>query len=570
VTNSTWSTNPSTGVWNTPSNWTPAEVPSGTATFGASTQTAISFSPGTASTAGSIFFGIDAPSYQFSFGTSSSPVLSLNGGVSGASPNIQTFVIAASSTGYNNPQLQLSGQSTAGGMNIAYVVGPETPSSAGGGVLSFRDTSIAGSASFTVTTGSAQPPPNSTVGGEVSFRDTTSAAAGQFTIYGSTGTDGDTFGNVVFHDNSTAQNGRFTNIGGTVSGGDGGNTQFYDNSNAGQANFTNLGGTVPKSNGGDVAFDGTANGGSAQFYNQPATVAGAYGGVTSFNNNPPTVSPGGASGGWGSYHNYGARTSDQGGGGHVEFTAKYGSPTAGNGTYVNEGSVIGTSSTAGHTIFSISLPSTYFPTAGNGRFWNRPAPVAGGAAGYTEFTVYNSGTPGSNVPTGGNGTFLNEGATVSGAYGGYTTFYNVTTAGNATLIAYGGSNGGGGGRIILGDNCSGGTATVQLYGNGVLDVSKHTGGVTIGTLIVNGGVVSENIGTNVTTLSLSNGLSLNTTQVTFEFWPDSGFQPNTPYAVLSTPNLGSFSSGSFTGNTVQGLSPTFSINGTMLLVTFSS
>jgi hypothetical protein len=42
----TWNLN-GTGVWNTNTNWTPATVPTGTATFGVSNQNAVSFSAGT-------------------------------------------------------------------------------------------------------------------------------------------------------------------------------------------------------------------------------------------------------------------------------------------------------------------------------------------------------------------------------------------------------------------------------------------------------------------------------------------------------------------------------------------
>ena len=84
----------------------------------------------------------------------------------------------------------------------------------------------------------------------------------------------------------------------------------------------------------------------------------------------PQLAAANADQGW--FVNYGASGSGQGGGGHTEFTAKYGSPTAGNGTFLNCGSAIDDYSSAGHTIFSVSISSgdgdgdgdgDYFPTA---------------------------------------------------------------------------------------------------------------------------------------------------------------------------------------------------------------
>jgi len=209
----------------------------------------------------------------------------------------------------------------------------------------------------------------------------------------------------------------------------------------------------------------------------------------------------GASAGHGCYFNYGAREGEQGGGGHIEFSAKYGSPTAANARFINCGSTIENKSSAGHTIFSISLPNDhhYYPNAGDGTFWNHPGLSEAGAAGFTEFAVYSSKTKASSntgngkkdvkYPTAGSGTFINLAACTSKTAGGYTVFSGKSTAGNATLIAYGGTNGGYGGRIVFYDVSSGGTAKVQLFGNGELDISDHTKGVTIASLDLSGGII---------------------------------------------------------------------------------
>ncbi|HEY5220242.1 MAG TPA: hypothetical protein VIJ16_10565, partial [Gemmatimonadaceae bacterium] len=535
---STWSTDPATGKWNTATNWTPADVPTGTGDFGASSRTAISFSSKGGATVDAIVFSVGAPSFKFTFDAPAptAPALTIRGrGITNNSANPHHFIVASSAVSYTQPQLKFTNFATAGGANVNYAVGPTTPAAAGGGVIGFCDQSTAGSASFTVTTGAGTPVEPSTVGGEVSFSDCSSAGAARFTIHGSTSTtDGDTFGNVVFHDTSTAASAVFTNTGGTVLGGDGGNTQFYDNATAASALCHNKGGTVSGSNGGDVAFDGTSIAAGGTFHNYAATASGGYGGVTSFNNNAPTVNrpTEGASAGSGQFYNYGAKESGEGGG-HTYFTAKYGSPTAAGGTFINHGSdVSGYDSLAGHTVFSITLPqiAEYAPSAGSGVFWNLPGTVAGAHGGYTQFTVYtddnstsststtttttttittvtttttrlasdasngsgpsgpsgpsgassassasspSSGSSKSLPPTAGSGTFLNLGATVQGAGGGQTVFDSTASAGNAQLIATGGVNGGEGGSIVFEDQSSGGAATVLLSGNGTLDISYY-------------------------------------------------------------------------------------------------
>lgn len=578
MSKATWNAQAASGDWNTASNWTPAEVPMDKAAFAASSQTMIGFSQAAGTAVGSIEFAAGAPAYTFTFGADSpaSPTLAITGaGVANASMSQQSFIVAAASAGYRNPQLEFTNSASAGGSNNFYCAGPATQQDAGGGVIRFSDTSSAGSASFMAWTGAGAPPRSgSTVGGEISFGDSSTADSASFTIYGSLGTDGDTFGNAVFHDNSTAAYATFTNIGGTVSGGDGGNTQFYDNSTAAGAHFYNKGGSCSQANGGDVAFDGTASGGNGHFYNYAAPAAGAYGGVTSFNNNPPEVTTGGASAGNGAYFNFGARGNEQGGGGHVEFTAKHGSPTAASGTFNNYGSEIKGNSSAGHTIFSISLPTRYSPTAGNATFYNHPAPVAGGAAGFTEFSVYGSsqsgagqGSDGGNVPTAGNGTFYNLGAYLEGAAGGYTTFSGAASAGSAVLIAYGGTDGGYGGKIAFYDNSSGGTASVYLADNGELDLGDHSGGLTLGNLDLAGGILRVQLGANPTSLALSGELAIRD-YTTFSF-QGSGVASGTPYTILSAPNLSDFSADQFAGNSVDGMTPTFAIVGNDLQVTFA-
>ena len=78
-------------------------------------------------------------------------------------------------------------------------------------MIRFIESSTAGAASFSITTGAGTPPKTgSTVGGEISFDNNACAGTATFIVYGSTSTtDGDTFGNAVFHGQSSAANATF-------------------------------------------------------------------------------------------------------------------------------------------------------------------------------------------------------------------------------------------------------------------------------------------------------------------------------------------------------------------------
>src|SRR5262245_36726901 len=62
----TWSTTPGSSDFNTAANWTPATVPTGTAFFGASTITGLTFNSGAANSLGGFTFNAGAPAYSFS------------------------------------------------------------------------------------------------------------------------------------------------------------------------------------------------------------------------------------------------------------------------------------------------------------------------------------------------------------------------------------------------------------------------------------------------------------------------------------------------------------------------
>ena len=185
--------------------------------------------------------------------------------------------------------------------------------------------------------------------------------------------------------------------------------------------------------------------------------------------------------------------------GNASFTnnagLKFGATsTAGNATVTNnvEALFFG-NSTAGNATFTNAFGIVIFSdeaTAGNATFVNAGGTVSGTGGG---FTVFDAGS------TAGNATVITNGATVSDAFKGENLFEG--DAGNATLIANGGSNGGEGGFIQYRLGSTGGAARVEVFGNGTLDISQHDApGVTTGSIEGNGlvflGAVNLTVGTN--------------------------------------------------------------------------
>src|SRR5262245_18175852 len=185
--------------------------------------------------------------------------------------------------------------------------------------------------------------------------------------------------------------------------------------------------------------------------------------------------------------------------GNASFTnnavLKFGATsTAGNATITNNVEVLLFGhSTAGNATFDNEFGIVIFmdeATAGNATFVNAGGTVGGTGGG---FTVFDAGS------TAGNATVITNGATVSDAFKGENLFEG--DAGNATLIANGGSNGGEGGFIQYRLGSTGGAARVEVFGNGTLDISQHDApGVTTGSIEGNGlvflGGVNLTVGTN--------------------------------------------------------------------------
>ena len=234
----------------------------------------------------------------------------------------------------------------------------------------------------------------------------------------------------------------------------------------GETDFTNSatagGSNVVFTNAGNVQFFNTSTAGSATFTNNGAVkfFDTSTAGTVTLNNNAEILFQG--------------------------------SSTAGNGTFTNSG--------GGTVIFSDGTP-----TAGNATFTNTGGAVNGGGGGFIVFNSLNE-----MRGTAGNATFINNGGEVAGAFPGETLF-NPGDAGNATLIANGGLGGGPGGLIVFssaGGVSTGGTARLEVFGNGNLDMSQQSAlGLTTGSIEGDGlvflGANNLTVGTNNLSTTLS-------------------------------------------------------------------
>ena len=187
------------------------------------------------------------------------------------------------------------------------------------------------------------------------------------------------------------------------------------------------------------------------------------------------------------------------------FWQFFGSSSAGTATFIIEGGRVlftNTSSAATGTFFTLGSPtfsgSLFFAnesTAGNGTFTTSSSPVTDGFGAETVFL---------EVATAADGIFFTNGGAFSGLdAAALTVFEEDSTAGNATLIANGGV--GVGGEIIFLDDSTGGTARVEVFSNGKLDISQQdAGGVTIGSIAGDGivflGANNLAVGSNLSTL----------------------------------------------------------------------
>ena len=193
--NAAWRTAPFTGTFNNPLNWTPVGVPGGTASFGTSTVTSLSFLVPT--TVGGFTFNASASGYSFTIPVVNS--LEFTGaGIVNNSASSPSFFLAPTSS------LVFANNSSAG--NATFATGLASN-------LTFQDASTAAAATINNN-------------GTVSFLNTSNAGAASITNNGL----------LTFAGTSNAENATVHTTNGAV-------TQLLGNANGGQARFiTDVGG----------------------------------------------------------------------------------------------------------------------------------------------------------------------------------------------------------------------------------------------------------------------------------------------------------------------------------------
>jgi autotransporter-associated beta strand protein len=367
--NATWSMNPTSGDWNTATNWTPPTVPNGpadTATFAPSSVTDVSLSAGVE--VNGIVFDVGADA--FTINNNPGLVLTITGaGITNSSGVLQNFVNLDSTTnsgklyftrsatagdsvvytnqlpvfGGRNPLIQFEDDSTAGSAQFINFAGPY---SSLGGVIEFQGNSTAGSGTFRNTgtfdgqsfphinfrnqarAGQAVFTTEAFAGGLINFYDTTTADHATFTNAGP-------FSLTWFFDNSTAGSATIINEGGTYYLGNGA-TQFEDFSTAGDSLIIANGALFSGTGGyGLVFLNGDSKANNATFIANGGQVSGAGGGQIILNTNATAED--------GTFYANGA-TVDGASGGRVIFS--FYTPTAARAVLIATGGV-GTGSDAG-------------------------------------------------------------------------------------------------------------------------------------------------------------------------------------------------------------------------------
>jgi autotransporter-associated beta strand protein len=222
--NATWLVSPGSGDFNTAANWSPAAVPTGTASFGFSNTTALSFSADTS--IGGFTLNPGASAYNFTVGAGrtvsfTGAGITINGGsatfTNAFIVNFDNASTAGTATINNNNTLAFHNSATAGGSTIVnndflqFFDGTSAGSSAltNNHNTSFFATSTAGSANIS----------NSSV---VEFFQTSTAGSATITNTSS----------LTFNDSATAGNATITNSSSGV-------TQFVGNSTGGNARLIN-------------------------------------------------------------------------------------------------------------------------------------------------------------------------------------------------------------------------------------------------------------------------------------------------------------------------------------------
>jgi fibronectin-binding autotransporter adhesin len=363
---------------------------------------------------------------------------------------------------------QFSGTATAGA--AALVVEGSGVDQAFGGTVVFFGGSSAGTATLNVQAAGVL----GATGGRAVFFDSASAGAALVTIGGSVvdhvlGSEGAT---VTFANASSAGGGRFFVGGNAYAGGGVGTLRFADLATADNASITLAAG---QTRGGALNFEGAgvadlASAGRARITNQGWSAGAprglAIGGQTSFAAHSSAANA--------------AITNEAGtGAGLTRFLAD---ATAGDAAITNRGGAAGED--GGTTQFNNTA------TAGRAAIVNRAG--ARGSSGFDAMGV----TRFLDQASAGQARITADGATSAGAVGGLISFGGTADPASATLVAEGGTNGGGGGRVLFAGLTNASLARVVVNagdrpaGAGELDISGlSVGGVAVGA-IEGGGMVS--------------------------------------------------------------------------------
>lgn len=356
--------------------------------------------------------------------------------------------------------------------------------------LTISGTGITNSSGVTQNLASGGAPASGGNGGTILFRNSSTAATGNFTANGGA-VSGAGSGRVQFRESSLAANGTFVTNGGAVQDATGALTEFFDNSSASNGTFTTNGGAgFHIRSGGHMAFHNNSTAGHASLTNNGATASGLFAAYVEFFDSSTAAN--------GTFINSGG-TANGVNGALLTFNNN---ATAENGTFTNNGGA-----TAGAGVGTMSFNDS--STAASATFFNNGSTVSGASGGVVLF---------GSTSTASTATITANGGTVSGAGGGSTAFQPNSTAGAATLIANGGTNGGDGASIVFIYDCVGGTARVEVFDNGNLEISRHTGALTIGSIEGNGIVF---LGANKLTVG-SNDLSTNFSGVIKDGGPGGG------------------------------------------------
>ena len=139
--NAMWSATPGSNIWDMAANWSPATVPTGTASFGPSNTTTIQFLPTAGTSIGTLQFNPGAPAYTFTdFPPFFTSVRITGLGIVNESSNPPTFIVG------NQENLLFLNASTAGNAIII---------TNAGGITAFEDSATGGTARFVTNAGGA-------------------------------------------------------------------------------------------------------------------------------------------------------------------------------------------------------------------------------------------------------------------------------------------------------------------------------------------------------------------------------------------------------------------------------